>query len=458
MPLPTTFAGDSSRGAGQWTGSYGTVSSSYWMTSYEDSLFVSPQTEPSDTISNIVVDSSKNVYTAGYASGVPKIFVTKQTPTGTFSWAVSISAGGVNGIQTNGIAVDSAGNVYVTSYGGNRGYVQKLNSSGALVYSYQIYNASGATALASVAIDSSDNVYLGGFWYSGGPCVIKLNSSGTWQWGVYYNGGSGASGKTVTGLAIDSAGRINCAVSYGQYGGGVSSNFQLSSSGSFNWSNTLIPTGYSSIQAYGVTVDSSNNVYFNTQFVNSGNTYYGIAKVASNGTAVWAQGYLTSASNGVLWGFPITSDSSGNLYVTGYNSGYAALKFDSSGNFVCSAVASVGNLTCVALDNSGNTYWGGSISTTKNDGASKPNYAVDALLIKDTNSFASTHAGTFTLNSFTTTTWGTNSSLSSTAAYTGGSVLTGATANSFSSSSLVSVTTTVANVLGSGITTSFVSI
>jgi hypothetical protein len=128
------------------------------------------------------------------------------------------------------IALDSSGNVYVVGYyqqtvdfgGGDvtsnqsfDAFLLKLNSSGAFQWVKSYGGTLGNDLGRDVAIDSSDNIYMLGAFrttvdFGGGNItsngnadvfLVKLNSSGVFQW-VYTAGGTGDDG--VRALALDS--------------------------------------------------------------------------------------------------------------------------------------------------------------------------------------------------------------------------------------------------------------
>ena len=126
-----------------------------------------------------------------------------------------------------GIAVDSSGNVYVTGFSNDtwRGpngqnplnaynggdsdfgtdiFVLKLNSSGA--YQWHTFYGAGDDYGEGIAVDGNGNVYVTGYsndtWngpsgqsplnaYNGGTdiFVLKLDSSGAYQWHTFYGSG-----------------------------------------------------------------------------------------------------------------------------------------------------------------------------------------------------------------------------------------------------------------------------
>jgi hypothetical protein len=210
-----------------------------------------------DSGSSIAVDSSGNAYVIGVTSstdfptmnpfqpafgGSLEAFVTKINPTGS-ALVYSTYLGGSGEDAGNGIAVDSAGNAYVTGLtrsinfptmnplqptyrGRDDAFVTKLNPSGsALVYSTYL----GGTKQdygGTIAVDSLGNAYvtgvtsstdfptmnpfqptLGGFY--GNAFVTKLNPSGSaLVYSTYLGGSSGQNGgyDGGSGIALDSAG------------------------------------------------------------------------------------------------------------------------------------------------------------------------------------------------------------------------------------------------------------
>ena len=145
----------------------------------------------------------------------------------------AVSFGGASGDQGRGIAVDSSGNSYITGYfegtvdfgggdvtsAGNPDiFVLKLDSSGVSQWA-NTYGGTSTDRGYGIAVDSSGNSYITGSFqgtvdFGGGDItaiansdifVLKLNSSGTFQWVNTYGSTSNNLG---LGIAVDSSGKF----------------------------------------------------------------------------------------------------------------------------------------------------------------------------------------------------------------------------------------------------------
>ncbi len=214
-----------------------------------------------DSASAVAADSNDNAYVTGQTSnasfhtmgtgiqstygGNTDAFVTAINPTGSV-YVYSTFLGGGSLDVGDGIAVDSAGNAYVTgltastsptafpttsgalqaTYGGSTdAFVTKLNSTGALAYS-TYFGGSGFDAGASIAVDGNNNAYITGqtnspttsfplagatqatFGGSFDAFVSEINSTGSQLVFSTYLGGSGNEdvGGNYGAIAVDSAG------------------------------------------------------------------------------------------------------------------------------------------------------------------------------------------------------------------------------------------------------------
>ena len=157
----------------------------------------------------------------------------------------------------------------------------------------------------SIAVDSSGNSYITGYFegtvdFGGGDItvsndifVLKLNSSGTFQWVNTYGSSSSAAGSAAgNGIAVDSSGNayitgyFQGTVDFG--GGDVTSAgnpdifvLKLNSSGTFQWANTYGST--SDDRGWDIAVDSSSNSYITGYF--EGTVDFGGGDVTSAGSS-----------------------------------------------------------------------------------------------------------------------------------------------------------------------------
>ena len=136
--------------------------------------------------SGVAVDrTTGDIYVSDGFSERTSGIVQKFNSSGVFqlSWGTAGSGNGqfLNG--AGGVAVDSAGNVYVTDLGNHR--IEKFTSSGSFIMSW---GGSGTgngqfSAPEGIAIDTSDNVYVAD---TGNHRIQKFNTSGTFvtKWGT----------------------------------------------------------------------------------------------------------------------------------------------------------------------------------------------------------------------------------------------------------------------------------
>lgn len=326
--------------------------------------------------------------------------------------------------------VDSQDNIYITgtvsgnmifgttTFSGRGGsldvYVAKYDKNGALQWAYQGGGPQGYESPTRLHVDRSGNTYLLGRFYRGDAVfgnttlkgasydndifVLKLNANGKMLWA---RSGGGLSHDYGTDIAVDSSGHAyitgyyRTSAVFGNTTLTASSNYDLfvaklhSNSGAFLWAKGS--QGNSNAYAYGIAVDSSNDVYltgyFNAQ-INFGTTSLStegssdifLAKMDRNGNAIWAQRY-----GGV--GTQIVSamqlDASGNIYLAGrFNNtatfGTTTHTSQGSNDIFVFKVNKTGNMQwsfagggkgseqafSLAVDRNGSVYVGGQFDTT----------------------------------------------------------------------------------------------
>jgi hypothetical protein len=345
-----------------------------------------------DQAQGIAVDSSGNAYVTGstsspdfpmanpsqvrYGGAGSDAFVTKLSASGN-ALVYSTHLGGRATDVGYGIAVDSAGNAYLTGTtdstdfptansfqalhagGINDAFVTKLNPSGnALVYSTYL-GGGGSDAGYGIAVDSFANAYVTGSTssidfptmnsladYGGGVIdafVTKLNPSGKALVYSTYLGGSGDD--AGYGIAVDSVGNACVTGStsspdfptasplQARYGGAESDAFvtKLNAPGSMLVYSTYL--GGNGVDAgYGIALDSAGNAYVtgstsSPDFPTASPFQVGyggaesdafVTKLNAAGNALVYSSYL--GGNGIDAGYGIAVDSFANAYVAGSTS------------------------------------------------------------------------------------------------------------------------------------------
>ncbi len=270
---------------------------------------------------------------------------------------------------------------------------------------YQTIAGSSYESGHSIAVDSSGNVYVTGYYNSTSPVslgnglvlpstylddvyIVKYDTSGTAQWYQTIAGrGSPSSRDGGRSIAVDSGGNVYVTGNYNSttavsLGNNLSLPFSYGSeayivkydtSGTAQWYQTISGTSFDI--GYGIAVDSSGNVYAtgryesSTTTVSLGNglelpvsstTDAYIVKYDTSGTAQW---YQTIAGSSSDIAFGIAVDSSGSVYATGFYNSTTAV---SLGNNLSLPVSSGDDVFIVKYDTSGTAQWYQTISGTSN--------------------------------------------------------------------------------------------
>jgi hypothetical protein len=324
------------------------------------------------------------------------VFVTKLDPTGT-TIVYSTYLGGSNDETGLGIAIDAAGDAYITGFTSSlnfpttpgafqttcngcapfatNAFVTKLNPSGsALVYS-TFLGGSANNRASSIAVDSSGNAYIAGWTASpdfpvtagafqtsitsddSDAFVSKLNPAGSaLVYSTYLGGGSAMSAGAV-GIALDGEGSAYVT-------GTTNSSSFPTTSGAFQ-----IPFGLSATPAY----MSSSSYVTKLNSAGSGLIYSSLFSGPSSAIVVDSLGsaYVTGSSGQF---FPTTPGAINDTC----DSGSFLSKFTPDGSnlvfsdYFCSEANSLpsaygfsfGPPGALALDSSGNIYLGGTTGST----------------------------------------------------------------------------------------------
>lgn len=317
----------------------------------------------------ITCDSAANVYVCGaggngtitaYSSvgatpftptltnvGNGDAFLVKFNTNGVVQWVSKVGSTAAD--IAYAIAVDSTDSVYITGQGG----------SNVTVKAYNFDESEFGTSISNLG---GNDVFL-----------VKYNSTGTVQWMTRLATNTNDSGRS---LAIDSSNNICLA---GQFTGTSNSIYGQSTSlfsvipnsgdmdvfivkyntnGAPQWTARIISAGGSLDRGWAVASDSDGNVYatsqvpgvitaynadgtpFATTLTSIGSFEVVLVKYNSSGVIQWI---TRIASNNDDAGYGISTDSSGNIYITGHFIGSSMIAYNADGSQLATTLPITGD-------------------------------------------------------------------------------------------------------------------
>jgi uncharacterized protein (TIGR03437 family) len=300
------------------------------------------------SLTTFALASDERMYAGGNSS--IEAFVTKLDPTGNFVYSTYIG-GSVND-QATGIAVDRLGNAYVTgttsspdfpttagatNAAATGAFVLRLNPAGDTL-GYSVIVADQDTQPAGIALDPAGNAYITGstngdlpvtpgayfstppageptlffYLYGSDAFVLKLNASGALSYATYANearvGGMFGVLPIASAIAVDASGNAYITGSY------FLLKFNASASG-LVYSAPSDPWGAGGYVGNAIVLDAQDNAYV------AGRSDYGhayVSKFDANGHAIFNTGNSLLAGEGTDTAQGVAVDSAGNIFVAGY--------------------------------------------------------------------------------------------------------------------------------------------
>jgi uncharacterized delta-60 repeat protein len=288
-----------------------------------------------DEATAIAVDRKGNVYVTGWSTGngTDRDYTTiKYDDDGDTEWVRRFNGPGNSVDHATAIGVDDKGNVYVTGWstgvGTSTDYTTiKYDDDGNQEW-VQTYNGpvNAIDRAAALAVDGAGNVYVTGFISTvfdedGNPsdvATIKYNTSGIQQWVTIYNG---ESFDEATAIAVDASGNVVIAA----VGGAPDETYfwefstvKYNAAGIQQWAITgSSPIRNGEVLLNDLVLDAAGNVYITGGIEVENNAFDFITiKYNTNGIQQWMALHDALEVKGTF-NSAIGVDENGNVFITG---------------------------------------------------------------------------------------------------------------------------------------------
>ena len=327
---------------------YNSAGAQLWASTYHG-----PQ-QRADAGSAVKVDGNGNVYVTGYTTVrngayTKKDYLTiKYNSSGVQQWTATYNGPANQDDAAVGLGLDQTGSVYITGTSfagrdpiGEEDYLTiKYTPAGVQQWTAR-YNGpvSEPDRATAIAVDKAGNSFVTGYSQGVGLDIatVKYNASGTQQWVARYDGPAHSSDIAYA-IALDNAGNVYVAGS--DQAIIYNTDFctiKYNSSGIQQWEARYASATKDNDEAYAIAIDAGNNVYV-TGYINGVSPSWDIAtiKYNSSGAQQWAEKY-NGPGNGNDNGAAVGVDGAGNVYVAGTSFGktsdldFVTIKYNSSG-------------------------------------------------------------------------------------------------------------------------------
>ncbi|MDB5227206.1 MAG: hypothetical protein JWN78_1399 [Bacteroidota bacterium] len=327
---------------------YSPTGAQLWVKRYDGTL------QRTDAGNDVKVDAAGNVYVTGStvvhngAYSKEDYLTIKYNSIGVQQWTATYN-GPANKVDiVVGLGLDNVGNVYVTGTSfagadplGEEDFATiKYNANGIQQWVAR-YNgpASEPDRATAIAVDGAGNSYVTG--YSQGNdldfATIKYNTNGVQQWAARYDGPVHSSDISYA-IALDNSGNVYvtgsdqtilyntdlCTIKY-------------NANGVQQWRAHYASASKDNDEAYALVVDATGNVFV-TGYINGVSPSWNliVVKYNSTGTQQWVKTY-DGPGHGNDYGASVGVDGNGNVYVAGASLGagsdmdYITVKYTSAG-------------------------------------------------------------------------------------------------------------------------------
>lgn len=277
----------------------------------------------------IVTDNENNVYVTGYCAGNEEtvdIYTIKYNSSdGSKVWTAIFNNPLKDVDYPTAIAIDDNNNIYVTGYShytsaGNDYITIKYTMNGAQIWA-KPYGGKGEDKASAIALDAAGNIYVSGFSNSD-YATVKYNPSGELEWDAKYNGPANGFDQ-ATAICVDGTGNVY--VTGKSTGNGTGFDYATVKYNPFGvelWNARFNDQGNSSDIAAAICTDNMGSVYVTGNSWNGLNDDYTTIKYNPLGNELWIAKY-NGPGNQVDKGVAMFVDDKGNVLVTGSSIGTA---------------------------------------------------------------------------------------------------------------------------------------
>jgi uncharacterized delta-60 repeat protein len=291
------------------------------------------QGDYNDRFTCSTTDPSGNIIMAGSTVNPDAgrdYLVVKLNASGVVQWSKQFGGSELLDDEVTAITTDASNNIYITGFAKNLitsqdYYTLKLNAAGDTLWTRTYDFAFEYDQANSIAVDAAGNVYVTGqsdrdssFVINDDYATLKYSAAGNVVWVNRYNGAGNAIDRAVK-LVLDATSNV--------YVTGRSSNgsdddyvtIKYNSAGGTSW--TKIEDRGGRDRPTSMTIDGSGNTYITGYSSNGNDNDFWTIKYNAAGTIVWQKVYNYLGNDEA---YSIAVDASGNVIVTGSSEASAA--------------------------------------------------------------------------------------------------------------------------------------